>query len=195
MSGPKKTDNVSLASKVAIRRWLLERMGITEVKLLDTCAGAGHVWKAMAQHVTVSQWIRCDIKPRQAGTLKMTALDAVKTLPLADFNVIDIDPYGEPWKPYHEALIRLTRPTAMFLTHGHVMQAQVSNDNLASVGIPLDWPIPRTPNLSAFVAHRSLERTWKLAAIEHSARIVFPRVSYYALGLRPLTAAEKKSNG
>lgn len=192
MAGSKKTDNVSLSSKIAIRRWLLERMGITDVKLLDTCAGAGHVWKTMAEHVTVSQWIRCDIKPRQAGTLKMTALDAVKTLPLADFNVIDVDPYGEPFHPYREVLQRLTKPLAIFLTHGHVMQAQVSNENLKGVGIPLDWDIPRTPNLSAFVARRSLEATWKYAEILHSASITFPLVSYYALGVRPLTSVEKR---
>lgn len=191
-SGTVKTDNVSLSSKIAIRRWLLERMGLKKVKVLDTCAGAGHVWTAMRDHVSIEQWIRCDVKPRQAGTLKMAAIDAVKTLPLADFNVIDIDPYGEPWAPFHLALERFTKPTAFFLTHGHVMQAQVSNANLELVGIPTDWPIPRTPNLSAFVAKSALERTWRYARVDHSAQIVFARVSYYALGLTPLTAQERR---
>jgi hypothetical protein len=185
-SSGKKTDNVSLATKIELRRWLLEQMAIREANVLDTCAGAGHVWTAMREHVTVARWIRCDTKPRQAGTLKMEALDAVKTLPLADFNVVDIDPYGEPWAPYRELLARLTRPVAVFLTHGHVMQSQVATANLEAVGIPQDWDVPRTPDLSKFVAHTLLQQTWHRADILHAAQVHFPRVTYYALGLRPL---------
>lgn len=103
-SSSKKTDNVSLASKIAIRTWLLKRMGFRAVRVLDTCAGAGHVWRTMRDHVTVEAWCRCDIKPRTAGTLSMTATQAIRSLGMADFNVIDIDPYGEPWEPYGEPL-------------------------------------------------------------------------------------------
>ncbi len=186
-----KTDNVSLASKIALRCWLLERMGLTRVRVLDTCAGAGHVWRTMREHVTVDQWVRCDEKPRQAGTLKMQALDAVKSLPLDGFNVIDIDPYGTPFAIYREALRRVraagrTEPIAFFLTHGHVAQSQVSHADLAAVGIPKDWPVPITPALSAFVARAAVAQTWLDAEVLHAAHVMFPRVSYYALGVRPL---------
>lgn len=185
-SSGKKTDNVSLASKVALRRWLLERMHLDTVTVLDTCAGAGHVWTAMEEHVRILSWVRCDIKPRQGGTLAMTATQAVKSLPLDAFNVIDIDPYGEPWEPYREVLRRLKAPTAIFLTHGHVMQAGSSKANLAAVGIPADWPIPINPSVSAFVAEHCLRQTWHHAAIDHAARVMLARVSYYALAVRPL---------
>lgn len=69
----KKTDNVSLASKVALRRWLLGRMGFTEVRVLDTCAELGKVWDAMSDHVQVRQWTRCDLKPRRPGPLALGA--------------------------------------------------------------------------------------------------------------------------
>lgn len=195
-----KTDNVSLASKVAIRRWLLSRMGLTSVNVLDTCAGAGHVWKTMAQHLTIAQWVRCDIKPRQAGTLKMSATDAIRTLPVHHFDVIDIDPYGEPWEPYRELLKRLSlradgqQPprVAVFLTHGHVAQSNVASVNLQAVGIPATWNIPRTTNLSAYVAKACLEQTWCFARIEYAATVRFPRVTYYALALTPLTAKERR---
>lgn len=180
-----KTDNVSLASKIAIRCWLLDRMGLRTVSVLDTCAGAGHVWRTMRAHVTVDRWVRCDEKPRQAGTLKMQAIDAVRSIPLAPFTVIDIDPYGEPWAIYREALQRLSGPTAVFLTHGHVAQSQVAKANLRAAGIPPDWPVPITPALSAYVATACLQETWRYATIDHAAAIRFPRVSYYALAVRP----------
>ena len=182
----RKTDNRSLASKVALRRWLLKRMGFSEVRVLDTCAGLGHVWTAMEDHVTIQQWTRCDVKPRRPGTLALEALDAVKRFPLDVYNVIDIDPYCEPWAPYRAMLARLTQPTAVFLTHGHVMNAQVATANLQAVGLPADWPIPRTPALSSFVAATILAETWARADIRHAARMdPSAGVTYYALGLIP----------
>ena len=181
-----KTDNVSLASKVAIRCWLLDRLSITDAYVLDTCAGAGRVWAAMEDHVAIRQWTRCDVKPRGAGTLALSALDAVRRFPLDTYNVVDIDPYGEPWAPYRALLARLTRPVAVFLTHGHVRQSAIQSATLDAIGLPSSWPVPRTPSLSAFVAQMQLEQTWRHADIQHAAQIRFPRVTYYALGLAPM---------
>lgn len=181
----KKTDNASLPSKIAIRRWLLSRMGFEEVWVLDTCTGLGKIWSAMEEHVTIRQWTRCDVKPRRAGTLAMSAAEAVQAFPLAVYNVIDIDPYGEPWEAFHLALGRLTRPTAIFLTHGHVMQAQVASASLRLAGLPTTWDIPRTPVLSAFIAEQLVSLAWNSVDIIHSAKISFPRVTYYALGVQP----------
>jgi len=180
-----KTDNASLPTKVAIRRWLLDRMQFRDAYVLDTCAGLGKVWDAMEDHVTIRQWTRCDVKPRRAGTLALPAIEAVKRFDLSLFNVIDIDPYGEPFEPYRVVLERLQRPTAVFLTHGHVMNAQVSKANLTAAGIPDGWQVPRTPALSAFIAQQNIEGTWKHATILHAAKVALPRVTYYALGVQP----------
>jgi hypothetical protein len=186
MGAAKKTDNASLSTKVAIRRWLLERMGVTDAYVLDTCAGLGKVWSAMEDHVQIRQWTRCDVKPRRAGVLAVEATTALEKFDLSLYNVVDIDPYGEPWAPFRAFLRRFSRPTAVFLTHGHVMNAQVANANLHAVGIPLDWPVPRTPSLSAYVARQALAMTCDYATVVHAAQVQMPRVSYYALGLEPL---------
>ena len=186
MGAAKKTDNRSLPTKIALRRWLLDRMGFIEVRVLDTCTGLGRIWQAMEDHVTIRQWTRCDIKPRRAGTLALSATGALEKFNLAPYNVVDIDPYGEPWEPFRAFLRRFSRPTALFLTHGHVMNAQVANSNLAAVGLPTNWPIPRTPALSAFVAGQCLSIAHDHAAIRYAAQVTLPRVSYYALGLEPL---------
>src|SRR5262249_19333858 len=97
MKPPKpKVDNRSLRQKIALRRWLLGEMRFTTVHVADACAGAGTIWETMREHVTVAQWVRSDVKPRQVGTLRLSAAQMIGALPLDSFNVIDIDPYGEP---------------------------------------------------------------------------------------------------
>src|SRR5262245_65384183 len=110
----RKRDNLSLAAKLQIRRWLLDAIACSTVRVLDTCSGEGHIWRAMAAHVTVDRWTRCDVDPRnRPGVLQLTAEDAVMKFPLAQFNVIDIDPYGEPWAAYQRLLPRLPHPMAV----------------------------------------------------------------------------------
>lgn len=193
----KKTDNQSLASKIALRRWLLQRMGMQTVRVLDTCSGSGHVWRSMRAHCHLERWTRCDIKPRQVGMLEMTATQAVRTLPLDAVNVVDIDPYGEPWEPYRELLQRLASVpspgrVAVFLTHGHVNRSgTIATSTREALGIPRAWPIPRSLEIVHFVAKMALESTWRYAVIEHAACVRLPRVTYYALGLRPPTEKER----
>lgn len=187
MPAARKTDNVDLDAKLELRSWLLERMEIDRVRVLDTCSGLGHVWRAMASRATIDQWVRCDEKPRQPGVLKITAVESVRRLPLDRFNVIDIDPYGEPWEAYAIALRRLTQPTAIFLTHGHVGHQAVSIATRAAVGLPATWPIPTTPAVSDWLARQRLASTHRHARILHAARMdPTARVTYYALGLAPL---------
>lgn len=191
-----QVDNRSLGSKIALRNWLLSRMNLSKVSVLDTCAGAGHVWAEMQKHVTVEKWIRCDVKPRQAGTLMIEATDAVKSLPIGDFNVVDIDPYGEPWGAYAELLPRITRPTAVFLTCGRMSLKLVSHAALAFAGVPSSWcqDLPRSAYVSDFVGQTILERTWQFVNIEHSATVHMPKnnVQYYALGLSPLAGSGRR---
>lgn len=184
-----KTDNRSLKNKIALRRWLLGEMGITEVRVLDACAGAGQIWGAMREHVTLRQWIRTDLQPRQAGTLKMTALQAVGALDLAQFNVIDIDPYGEPWDAYLALLPRLRQPVAIFLTRGRVTYSVASNIALAACGIPPGWKVPHSIRLAGFLDAMVLTETWRHAEILHASAVELRNVTYYALGLQPRITA------
>jgi hypothetical protein len=187
-----KTDNASLDTKIAIRRWLLERMDITEARVLDTCCGLGKIWTAMEEHVTVRQWTRCDVQPRRAGVLALDATTALQKFPLDVYNVIDIDPYGEPWPAYQVALQRITQPTAVFLTRGHTGISGISILAATAAGIPEAWHglLPKTPKLADFVADSFLSHTWRYLNIEHAAISRIQKsggtsVTYYALGLFP----------
>lgn len=195
------TDNVSLATKVALRRWLLDRMKLRAVRVLDTCTGEGHVWRAMQEHCRLETWTRCDVKPRQSGVLKLEMLDAVRTLPVASFNVIDIDPYGEPFGPFLELLKRYAgqvgaQPIAVFLTHGHIDRFKhISHATLAAAGIPATWVpnLPRTPHLTAFLANRMLGQALDYARVEHAAMSTpSGQVTYYALGLAPIAKGKRR---
>jgi hypothetical protein len=201
----KKTDNRSLASKITLRRWLLDKMGITDdVRVLDTCSGAGLIWSKMEEHCHIAQWTRCDIKPRVDKsstkiTLKMEASVAIRSLPVNDFNVIDIDPYGSPWDAYRALLLRLKVPMAVFLTHGQsgmrVLQS-IDRSSLDAVGLPSEWidPIKGMTGVQEIVTELCLAYTWRYAEIAHAGRISilsnFARdgrreVHYYGLHLIP----------
>lgn len=180
-----KTDSRSLGNKIGLRRWLLREMDITDARVLDACAGAGQIWQTMTAHVTVSQWVRTDIQPRQAGTLKLSAVQIVSALNLDQFNVIDIDPYGEPWDAYLTLLPRLRHPTAVFLTRGRVTYSVASNVVLTAVGIPLGWKIPHSVRLASYLDGLVLSETWRFVDIRHASAVHLRNVSYYALGLQP----------
>jgi hypothetical protein len=154
--------------------------------VLDACAGAGAIWTTMRDHVTVRRWTRCDLKPRQAGTLTLSAEQAMRSLPLAAFNVIEIDPYGEPWDAYLEALPRLRQPTAMFLTRGHVMMAMPSIISREAAGFRGVEYSPGRRDWPAYVGAQILSQTWRWADIVHATAVELPHVTYYALGLQPL---------
>jgi len=185
----RKTDNRSLRHKVELRCWLLDAMHITDVRVLDTCAGAGVIWDAMRAHVSISRCIRSDIKPRRVGTLKLSAVDMIRAMPLDEFNVIDIDPYGEPWEAYLEVLARLRQPTAVFVTRGTVSWGVLTDAVLAHFGVPRHWPIAQSQRLAAYVDDLVLRDTWHYADIRHASVLDLEDVSYYALGLAPLAPA------
>jgi hypothetical protein len=195
-----KTDNRSLRSKVELRRWLLDRMGLTRVRVLDVCSGAGYIWSEMEKYVDIATWVKVDIKPRAPGTLRMTSMQAVTSFPLEEFDVIDIDPYGEPWDAYRQVLLRLRRPTAVFLTYGRVIAMPSTYATAIAHGIPKAWVtarpgnphltyMPHMPEVGLYLAERTLRATWRYADILHAARVDFRRVTYYALGLTPQPTA------
>ena len=200
---PAKEDSSSVAAKVRLRRWLLDRMGIEEAYVLDACAGLGQIWESMEDHVSIMQWTKCDIEPRRAGTLKIDATDAISRFPVETYNVVDIDPYGDPWVPYWALLPRITKPTAVFLTHSFRLNVtQVSKSLVEAAGIPIEWfpDIPHDGALARYLSERMLSRTVDFVDVLHSARMSVERgprgkgsgsglknqtVHYYALGLSP----------
>lgn len=200
---PSKQDSSSTAAKVRLRRWLLDRMSIEDAYVLDACAGLGQIWESMEDHVNIMQWTKCDIAPRRVGTLKIDATNAIERFPIETYNVVDIDPFGDPWEPYWALLPRIKKPTAVFLTHSFRLNVtQVSRVLCESGGIPSEWfaDIPHDGALVRFLAERLLSRTVDFVDVLHSARMSVERgprgkgagtglknqtVNYYALGLAP----------
>lgn len=188
----KKVDTSDMGAKIQLRRWLLKRMGIEEAYVLDTCAGLGKVWEEMQKHVTVRQWTRCDIKPRRAGVLKLDATEAIERMPIGTFNVIDIDPYGEPWEPYLALLPRIAKPVAVFLTNCQLSMGNISITASEAIGIPRSWyaDLPCAQELHVIANEIILSNTLKHAKVLHAAKVEKPggmSVSYYGLGLGPIT--------
>lgn len=129
-------DTTSMASKVALRLRLLQERGLSSVSVLDLYAGEGHVWKEMRKHVAVTSYMPVDIKRRQRGTLVMPAAFAARRLDLSGFDVIDIDAYGEPWRPAFAVLRRLQKRTLVFLTCGMTsFLTAASDDTLQTLGL------------------------------------------------------------
>lgn len=198
--GTYKVDNRSLQAKVNLRRWLLQRMKIDHVRVLDACAGEGAIWSAMEEHTTIDRWVRCDIKPRYPSdgmTLKLSAVQSMQSMDLDEFNVIDIDTYGDPWEAYRILLPRLRKVTCVFLTHGRVtLGGDVTNATKIANGLPVEWRIPQILTTVEYIAQRCLESTWHYADILHAGTVASApgqgraSLTYYGLGLKPKIGQE-----
>lgn len=115
----KKTDNSRLPEKLALRRYFLRRVfaSATSAYVFDACQGSGVLWSALRKEFPVRYW-GVDQK-RKAGRL---AINSVRVLeqPGWDFDVVDIDTYGSPWKHWLALLPRVRKRTTVFLTIGVV---------------------------------------------------------------------------
>lgn len=112
-----KKDNTTLNQKAALRLSLLKQ--IQKPIVLETHAGTGQVWKRV--YSEIAQGVAFDEKPAKAELLAIQrptwsvfesncipSLAAGAGDHLA-VNLIDVDPYGEPW-PVLEAFFKSERP-------------------------------------------------------------------------------------
>jgi hypothetical protein len=152
------------------------------LRVLDLYSGEGRIWQAMREHFTVAAYTPVDKKPRQPGAIRMTvdgrtaqAFDPKK------FNVIDIDSYGEPWEVWNALQDRISSPTAVFFTYGHVGlgSIQISNYLKRANGIPQDWNIPSSVDLARFLGHSYLMRSLYSHKSKNFLAVDNPNVSYY----------------
>ena len=131
-------DNHSLADKVRLREIVCRELG-EPLKVLDLFAGEGWIWKRLRRSLEISTYTPVDIRPRQPGTIRMdvTGRSVVAFNPDC-FNVIDIDTYGDPWEIWDALRRRLTRRSAVFITHGMVGRGEGSLSLFlrAQAGIP-----------------------------------------------------------
>jgi hypothetical protein len=91
-----QTDNSNEALKLAVRRWVWER--IPERRVLDLyCGKEGRMWEGIWQEA--DSYLGCDkFRPHgKATTLKMSAERAAQFLSLDDYTIFDVDCYSSPW--------------------------------------------------------------------------------------------------
>jgi hypothetical protein len=192
-------DNDWIDAKLAVRRTILDDLGAESLSVLDLYGGTGLMWSTLRSEYTVSRYVPVDIKPKQRGTLIMTAAQASRTLDLSQFNVIDLDAYGGPWMPLMTVAGRLTRPTAIFITWGQV-RSTIQNWMLAYHRLPR-WKVPNAagtqqaditgafPSLSRALGWRTLHDLPRFIEIARAVHIQKPgqQVSYIGLLASPRT--------
>ena len=181
-----KTDNRSLDYKLQLRRHTLDQARLGELRVLDLCAGEGAIWRGLRGRLKLADYVPVDLAPRLPGTQVGDVTDDrfLAAFDLSRFNVVDIDTYGEPWKPWRYIYERLTRKTAVFLTHGAVSSPGGSNISkfvLERLGIPLDWKIPLKRELSLFAARYLLLAPSSTARITAGWKVCLQNVTYYGL--------------
>lgn len=109
-----KTDNHNPKVKLDLRRFFLRKYHDAPPIVFDCCQGSAVMWTQLQKEFAVSRYWGVDLKPKK-GRLK---IDSVKVLeqPGWDFDVIDVDTYGEPWKHWLALLPNLAKPATVFLT-------------------------------------------------------------------------------
>lgn len=183
----KKTDSLNLDLKVEMRTRLLTEMGLKPLRVLDLYAGAGTVWKEMRKHFEISSYVPLDKSPRQPGTIRVD--DSTRFLPgfdMTEFNVVDIDPYGEPWPAWDVFTQMIKQKTAVFITNG-TMVATRSHYVMTELGIPVEWNAPKRVELSQFAPQFFLTPTRHSCRLVKAFRAVMEHVAYYSIWCEPLS--------
>ena len=179
-----KTDNRSLPTKLAMRTRVLQAAGIADARVLDVCAGEGRIWEAMRARVTVSRYVPCDKTSRRAGAFELEAIQAIRLFDLAEFNVIDIDPYGDPWWIYFTLVPLLRTKTCVFLTCGTTMP-RMSLTLRESMGIPRAWNVPVDAKVLDYAVQFALAKALDYSIIDYACEAKSGFGRYYGLVLTP----------
>lgn len=182
-----KTDNRSLPTKLAMRTRVLQAAGVTEARVLDVCAGEGRIWDAMRRRIAVAQYVPCDKTSRRPGAFELEAIQAIRVFDLAEFNVIDIDPYGDPWWIYFMLLPLLRTKTCIFLTWGTLMPsgALKSLSLREAAGIPRAWNVPADAKMLDYVVQFALAKTLDYSIIDFACEAKSGFGRYYGLVVTP----------
>jgi len=115
----KKTDNHNPKAKLDLRRYFLTKYHSEHpARVLDCCQGSGLLWGRLRTEFQIERYWGLDMKPKK-GRL---SIDSSRVLAQAglDYDVIDIDTYGSPWRHWEALLPNICQPVTVFLTIGLV---------------------------------------------------------------------------
>jgi len=144
-----KTDNSYLLGKVILRELLIK--DLKNINVLDTFGGEGKIWEMIKKRNldkninVVSIEI---IKGKNNNAIVGDNLKIIPKMDLSDFDVIDIDAYGSPFKQL-KAIIdngSYKNNVIIFTTDIFVMQGRPPNELLSQIGITKNM-IKKIPTL------------------------------------------------
>ena len=133
-----KTDNANLAAKLDLRRYFMRRYHANgTARVLDCCSGGGLIWRALRAEYPVTSYTALDVK-REKGRLKIDS-SRFLSVPGWDFDCIDIDTYGNPWKHWFAVMENMGTAATVFLTigRGGPNRVKISNAALTCMGITM----------------------------------------------------------
>ena len=181
----KQTDNSNAEVKLNLRRAYLSKYGGSAC--LDCCQGDMKLWKVLRKEFPNIKYMGVDLKPK-SGRHKVDSCRLLSLSPL-EWDVVDIDTYGDPWAHYFALCKSITNPTTVFLTLGHGMRgmSNISQPIRKALGFP-----PKTPQRLAYLASRRyvtlvLHSCRQYDIIAHDIAHVeqSDTVEYFALRLTP----------
>jgi hypothetical protein len=154
------------------------------LRVLDLYAGEGWMWKKLRQSLKIAAYTPVDIRPRQAGTIRMNVTGrSVLGFNPDRFNVIDIDTYGDPWEVWEGLRRRITRRSAVFITNGIMGRGEGSLSLFlrAQAGIPHAWPLPVNEGLIRYLGRCYFVRSLAGLKVERALYMEHPHVDYYGM--------------
>ena len=92
--------NTHLRAKISLRREAMDWLAPEPINLIETHGGEGYLYRA-AYAGRVATATAIEKNPRCAGAGRVMIYDrcerALRHLDLSPYNLIDVDPYGDPW--------------------------------------------------------------------------------------------------
>ena len=115
-----KTDNHNPKVKLDLRRRMLDIYHvINPPHVFDCCQGSSVMWSQLRSEYLLASYWGVDLKPKK-GRMKIDS-NRILSQPGGNFDLIDVDTYGSPWKHWTSILKNSQKPCTVFLTIGSTM--------------------------------------------------------------------------
>jgi len=189
----KKTDNHNAGSKLALRRYFLDKYHkLTPPVVFDCCQGEKMLWSILEREYVLDSYFGVDLKIKK-GRLK---IDSSRILEQkgCEFDVIDVDTYGEPWKHFLNLLANLSKPCTVFLTIATIKAAgggNISKSMSKALGVHNlpSFPQSLKGKISEYGTEQFLGMALKYCEVQECKEVEsFGHARYLGLRLVPKTA-------
>lgn len=134
-------DNKYTQLKTGIRLALVDALGKRDIKVLDAYSGQGVMWKEIRAARPDVKFHITSIDQKITGrtdVIRGNNLNIMPSLPLSEFDIIDLDAYGQPTEQL--ALVAELAPNVPVVVT--VIQTNIGTTPykvLQSIGIPPQW--------------------------------------------------------